>query len=732
MEDNKDNKEEDQKALAEKKDESQKESSEQNKEFHFIYFIESHDKTRKIESYLSPEYKNSDTLELLPEIQLSKESEIKRSLISNLYRFKIFPDNCDKSKTEQEITVFFKEKKDEKNDKDEEQINKSEYIIKIRDLKNDFYDYDLYDEKLNIVKLSYEQKFELYINYLKSIKAKQGSKEYEEFILSSQRLLAGINQKFDFLFYLLIFLECFATKLVHRLLFAFKPKKIKGLGKVPDFRLNQMSKILNVIAKKPEKIRVEQEKSRKQITELFYLVFLYFNVNFDKEKINDMLNDDNIFEYVYKHFFQHKEILENVIISNELVCKLLKKVKDLNEILISLSFLGKNFLNFLIVINKMSDLIIKFIAEEEKKVEEKKKGEKEDEDENKKGKKVYIEAESFVDPKFDDDLGKIYDEINILKKYEMNTHRMLVKFTPNIIEQYIDFNIDNNFQNLIILNNIIVSLRAMDRDFKCQKKMDSIIHETGLNLVKNGLLKNNQLLEFIRQDDFYQNKLYKNPLYKQLNVFDGIDIATLDDKFFELWRKMDFYKIFESNFGHFIEKITSLVKEMKDFKVLLRLFRNEKDTNSTTLYMNALQKRFIELYNTYSKEKCPNFINDAVELIFINDKNKMSNLKTFLVDHLQKQYNIDTVNDIYISLIDNYKTVSKDTVKIIIDFFLKDKTNSQPSSLVNLIQKCKNIRQDIFANLNIYKINEEDFFNYQELDNYKFVEGLIEKNLLEK
>jgi hypothetical protein len=380
MEDNKDNKDQEQNVLDIKKDDPPKDKKEpldkdkdKNKEFHFIYFIESHDKTKKIKIYLSPEYKDNDTLESI----LEKDStEIRNSLISKIYRFKIFPDNCDKSKKEQEISVFFEEMKDE------EPI-KSEYTLKIRDIKKDYYDYDLYDEKINIVRLTYEQKFELYVSYLKSKNIKQGTKEKDEFILSTQTLLAGQDKRFDFLFYLLIFLECFSTKLVHRHLFSFKPKKIRGLGKVPKVRLGQMTNILNMLAKKPEKIRVEKEESRKQITELFYFVVLYFNLNFAKEKVNDMLNDDKIFEYVYRKLFDYTNLFEKMIISNELACKLLQKVKEFNEILISLSFLGKNFLNFLIVINKMSDLIIRYIAEEEKKVNEKKIEEKENENENK-------------------------------------------------------------------------------------------------------------------------------------------------------------------------------------------------------------------------------------------------------------------------------------------------------------------------------------------------------------
>ena len=68
----------------------------------------------------------------------------------------------------------------------------------------------------------------------------------------------------------------------------------------------------------------------------------------------------------------------------------------------------------------------------------------------------------------------------------MNTHKMLVKFTPDFVDRYIEYNQDNNINNLISLNHIINSIRAMDKNFKCNKKMDSIIHDTGLNLVKNG------------------------------------------------------------------------------------------------------------------------------------------------------------------------------------------------------------------------------------------------------
>jgi hypothetical protein len=106
--------------------------------------------------------------------------------------------------------------------------------------------------------LKYEQQFVNYSHLLKTkYKILQGTKENDDFILSSQSLLSGPDKKFDFLFYLLIFLEGFKSKFVKRHLLIFKPEKISGLGELPEANIKQMKNILNSIAKDPNKIHVE-------------------------------------------------------------------------------------------------------------------------------------------------------------------------------------------------------------------------------------------------------------------------------------------------------------------------------------------------------------------------------------------------------------------------------------------------------------------------------------------
>ena len=269
----------------------------ENIEFHFIYFIESHDKSKTLKIYLSPDYQDSDTLEKLEEKELSEENY---SLIYNLYRFKLFPDNYEQDKKEVEIKVIIEEKK-MKN-----VSNISKYIIKINDIHKDFYDYNFKTEQITPIKLTYEQKFEIFVGYLrKKLKKLQSSKENKEFILSTLSLLQ--ENKHDFLFYILIFLECFSTQINEKLLLFFHPKKIKEIGKVSEVKFKQMNGVLNNLCKNPERLKVEKEESRKEITDRFYFIYFYFNVIFKKDKIEEIFENEKIFTF-------RQILISNVII----------------------------------------------------------------------------------------------------------------------------------------------------------------------------------------------------------------------------------------------------------------------------------------------------------------------------------------------------------------------------------------------------------------------------------
>ena len=697
-------------------EEKNKEKKESQSEYHFIYFIESHDESKQIQISL-PDYKEANTLEFLIKKDSSK---LKKSLISNLYRFKLFPDNCEKDKKDDEIAIIIEEKKQE------EVINQSKYIIKVHDIHKDFYEYNLNMENINPFRLSYDSQFEIYVEYVRKVMKKlQTTKENDELIQSTQLLL---KEKYDFLFYLLIFLECFTSKLSCSHLLIFNPEKIRGIGHISDQKLKQIKNILNMISRKPEMIKIDKVELKTQAIEMFYFIFFYFNVNVLKEKVSDVLKDDKIFNYLYAKILQNQKFLCSIILPRDIVCKLIEKSKNFNEALISLLYVGKESENVLYVINEKKDIIVKLITE----ADEREENEENEENEEKADKKIsMIEFEKFVLPKPEDNLENIKKLINEIIEYELKETK-IVQFSNTIFDQYIEFNINSNIDNLKYLNDIILAIKKMDKKYQTNYRIEFLIHDTTLALIEKKKLSNMEILDFISKDNYYTDKQYKKMnMYRPLKVFNGIDISSIDEKFFEKWNEINFNEIFEEQFDDFSKKIASLINEMKNFKLLFKLFKIDINKDPPYQYIKAIKERFIEIFETYYKNICIDFAENVALLIYLMDIKKL-NVTEFLKENIHNHLNAETINNIYIKTTELYNDyISKETIDFIVDFFIKN-NSSNPSALVLLFQQCKKLRKKLFSSIDKFIPREDDFFYLEESDRYVFFKGLVDKKILEK
>ena len=684
------------------------------KEYHFIYFIESHDESKQIKISF-PDYKDANTLEFLIKKDSSK---LKKSLISNLYRFKLFPENCDISKKDDQIAILIEEKKQD------ETLNQSKFIIKVNDINKDFYEYNLNMENINPFRLSYDQQFEIYIEYLRKVMKKlQNTKENDELIISTQLLL---KEKYDFLFYLLIFLECFLSKLSCNHLLSFDPEKIRGIGHISEQKLKQVKNILNMISKKPEMIKIDKENEnlKNKAIEIFYFIFFYFNVSVMKEKVSDIIKDDKIFNHLYARILQNQKFLCSIILPNDIVCKLIEKSKNFDQALISILYLGKDTVNVLYVINEKKDVFTKLLNELEE-------NEEKEEEERGEEKIKMIEFENYILIKPEDDLKKIKELISQIIEYELKESK-IIKFSNTTFDQYIEFNINSNIENLKYINDIILSIKKTDKKYQTNYKIEFLIHDTTLSLIENKKMKNMEILDFISKDNFYSDKQYrKMKMYRPLKVFNGIDISSLDEEFFKKWNEIDFNEIFEEQFEDFSKKIASLINEMKNFKLLFKLFKVEIDKDPPYQYIKAIKERFIQIFETYYKNICMDFPENVALLIILIDKKKL-NVIEFLKENIHNHLNAETINNIYIKTTELYNDyLSKETIDFIVDFFIKN-NSSNPSALVLLIQQCKNLRKKFFSSIDKYIPREEDFFFIEETDRYIFFKGLVDKKILEK
>ena len=226
-------------------------------------------------------------------------------------------------------------------------------------------------------------------------------------------------------------------------------------------------------------------------------------------------------------------------------------------------------------------------------------------------------------------------------------------------------------------------------------------------------------------------KGYEKPFYRPLDILDGIDISSIKENFFEEWKQINFYKIFDHQLDEFLKKVSLFISEIKDFSLLFSFYDIYQDKEYRYEAIITMQNRFKEIFNTYTPENCPNFKNDLIKLIYLSDKKKV-NLKKFLVDFLQSNLDVEKVNEIYLQLIEEHQDLSKDIKGIIVEHFTKNKNNSNPTNLLFLLKICKKLRKEIFSNINKYIIKEEEFLCIEETENYQFFKGIIKNGLLEK
>ena len=653
----------------------------------FIYFNVAYEKSKKYKIYLSEEYKGFDTLEKIEEKELV---ELNDSLILQIYRFQILPElaleNGNDKNKKYEFIVYVE-------DVEEKNSDKHQYIIKVNDLKNDFYEYNFKIEKLDILPLKYEQQFVNYSHLLKNkYKKLQGSKENDDFIFSSQNLLIDPNKKFNFLFYLSIFLEGYKSNFVRRHLLLFKPERINGLGELSEYSIKPMRNILKSIAENPDKINID-EKSKEKSKETFYCIYLYFNLYFQNETIKKMFDDENKCKYLMNNLINFHNFFEDLFLPKEDVIKLLENANDYNKIVNLLFYLGKDCVKFLQVLIEKQELISKCFNDNK--------------DSYPRNKYYLIDIEKYVEPKREDDIKLIFECFKKIKENKIK----FIKFSSSMLEKYFEFYEDINPINLLLLKQIISIIKEIDNNFDF--KLDNIIsmiHNTGLKSVKSGNLKNMELLEFIKGDEYYIDIKYNKNNYRVLDILDGIDINLLKkenkvEDFFKQWKEMNFDKIFESQQTGFLKKISSLIKDMKDFELYYSFFYISQEKEIRIPFFIKMQEKYKEIISNFTFENNDTFISQTVDLIYFSDKN-MANIERFLTEVIQKKFDIKTVNIIYIKLTQKYD-LSKQCQKIIIDYFTKNRQNS--NNLIDIIVKCDKIRNDIFDNIDNLIIKEEDF-----------------------
>ena len=180
----------------------------------------------------------------------------------------------------------------------------------------------------------------------------------------SLRLLKG--QKFNIDIFLEILISCYSIPCGKTSLMCFNIRK----AIIPAYEIdtNEYSKILTTIEEKPEiiiKYCTEKDDS-KEYYKKFYTLLLYFRINFEEDKIQELLSKKDLWIYFKEILPINYKIFRNMHIPSELINQMINQTplsfKIIEGTLFYLKFLEK----ILICINEYIDIIYEVCIKEEK------------------------------------------------------------------------------------------------------------------------------------------------------------------------------------------------------------------------------------------------------------------------------------------------------------------------------------------------------------------------------
>ena len=402
-------------------------SQNQVKEFISVYFIENHILISPVTIRFSKNLPQVGELEKVEQ----KLYEYNNNFIYTIYRFKINISKLESTKKKEKKKMEIKIKLEDKED------NIFESKIYIDKFNKDIFIYNFKFEKSTMwtqmiepplsLKFSNIQQFEIYIEYIrKKLKLKQNADENIDLIYSTQELLIGSpDKKYSFSFFLLILLECFTTKCVQSLLSCFKPEKIEEIGKIPDKQLKRIKNVLNTFEKNPEKVLDNvKEKQKDDYGMKLFMVLLFFNNNFNKERIQEFLNNENenIRNYIYQGLLNKKYLgfFNNLKLTKEQINNIINRVKDFEQLNTGLKF-SSNLLELLQIISinfkKCCDLCQKELNN---------------------NKKPLIDVESLIELQKEDTVEELCTLYKDLIERQKKFNYIFLAFKTTLCEKYIE------------------------------------------------------------------------------------------------------------------------------------------------------------------------------------------------------------------------------------------------------------------------------------------------------
>ena len=381
-------------------------------EYNYIYFIIKYEIKKDLNlSFIQNNFEA--TIENVRKIKNENET-------IDLYRIQIAKDKIPEDNKLKILMI---------NNKTKFKSEDNEIIIPIeKDIKELFiYIINSKIKSTELLFLRLAEQFKMYIEFLNQVESKEN--KCENLIISTLKFFE-INDEYSFSLYILFFLEFYKSNYVSQILKLFDYDKLILSKK--DINEEVKNKI-NILANNPNEIFTEDITNKEDLQQIFYKIITIFNYNFQTDKLEYLLENQNNNIYFEKFIsYIPKNSTKNIKFSKKGILKLLSYAKNISDVNNILLIAGKDIIT-----------IFEILLEKEQEINELYK---------KDNKKLILEK--YIEIKQDDNINNLSE---IIYKLSKNKSLGFLKFSKTIITKYIEWN-TNNIDNLLHLKNIIINL----------------------------------------------------------------------------------------------------------------------------------------------------------------------------------------------------------------------------------------------------------------------------------
>lgn len=566
----------------------------ENQDFYLIHFIEAHDIQKNININIIDKNKQF-TPEFEPVLRIPFVYKNSSDYISTIYCIKI-PFSLKNFEIlielkENNTKNLFEKKISEKDIADQ---GNTHYIFlydfEFKNKKGSFFNNPFLSSS-NEFSLPLDEQFQIYLKLVRGrYQIDRDSSENEEFLDSIKGITLGKDKKIDFFFFISILHESYYSKNLLPCLMSFKYNKLIRKDNVSIEKLNIIKDMVDEFKDNPEIIlkNIKDEHKEKMKINL-YMIILYFYYFYQHAKMESIFTNKEAILILLKIISDNKDLFNKINLNKEKLNEIINQLFELNLIKQVLSY-NNNSYDFFEIINKNKEKLFDLFYSV--------KTNKDNED-KKKLKELAIQVDKYVVIKKEDNLKKILKLIKKLLEYEIEQNTIFLYFSPEFFQQFAELSNENNLNNLYLLQDIIDNfMKRIDKSFKI-KNLEKKINKTGIKYINNDLMNNNQILDFIRKDIYFSDKIYERSEERDINIFKKFNLEKIDNEFYLNWNQIKWKELVKGQEQKFLEIISSLVTKISHFNILfLILYENNEFNKDKVLHamINAFNKNFSNFY----------------------------------------------------------------------------------------------------------------------------------------